>query len=838
MKRAVLFILLLSIVGVVWANEYPYWIEDLGDGHYNIWTKVNVSANSEKVIYITKTEGYKPDGDKVFEFFDDFEGTSLDTNKWQEYGSSVSLNNGLCSITDDAIGHYIDDIRNKTITAKITEYSSGGYGGFGIYETFSMHEDVAHEKGFCFRFDTTNTLSVLDWNIGSDPSSRDSKLLTKSIPALFTFKINDANIEWVYNDELLWTKQLPITKAYLKFVASHGNNMKIDYVFVRKYADIEPTTTISKINNNLYKMTIHNPNNYPLKDFQVKIDGTGIVESKTDSLLITDTLSNENIAIDILNASNETGFVELKIYNYTKTSYFIIDWDDGTTDNITALENETTVNHTYDLLHLIKSPIKIKITGYDDFGNMTSAKTVELNLIYPLEKFIENSVVYYEIRIANPYNENITNYDLDLKLTADNFDFWDTNLKPLGTNIYFRDENQYLTHYMSYFSQAEAKAEIHVNIPLIPANSYKTIYLAFADNDVPQYTFTGDNRTLLYIVIPHKQGTQLSNSVNNDSLIFKSADIASFKNITVLFVDENSLISGCTKSGVIQFVDDLGHKVVYTFKYPSLAIVRVSNLTQNGTIIVTTNDGIVRRVRYSDAPGFANVILIPNYGVAPLYVRGSGHVVVKTGGFVVTEEEAPCTIPLAIGQTYDVYIDGNLVKSFTMTEPTTITAIPTPTSNNIITYNEIKRIDNKTVQHTIITSVDAELIIKNGTEVVNEYELPANEKVTITAKVGEKYEIYVDDTLVKSGIYKNRDLGLLITLKDWMSEKWYMIFATILVLFTLWAGTWISAHVAVMLATFEILLFIYIDVFKFDPITKTILLILGVLMFAIMWMKR
>ena len=92
--------------------------------------------------------------------------------------------------------------------------------------------------------------------------------------------------------------------------------------------------------------------------------------------------------------------------------------------------------------------------------------------------------------------------------------------------------------------------------------------------------------------------------------------------------------------------------------------------------------------------------------------------------------------------------------------------------------------------------------------------------------------------MIKSGIYESRDLGLLITLKGWISEKWYMVFATILVLFTLWAGTWISAHVAMMLATFEILLFTYIDVFKFDPITKTIILMLGVLMFAIMWMKR
>ena len=65
-----------------------------------------------------------------------------------------------------------------------------------------------------------------------------------------------------------------------------------------------------------------------------------------------------------------------------------------------------------------------------------------------------------------------------------------------------------------------------------------------------------------------------------------------------------------------------------------------------------------------------------------------------------------------------------------------------------------------------------------------------------------------------------------------------MIFATAIVILTLLAGTYISAHVALTLAMLEILLFNYIDVFQLDPISKTVLSLLSILIVLIMWFKR
>jgi len=834
---------ILIFISFIYVSAEQYWIEDTGNG-YNIWTKLNLTAG-ETTIYVQKTEGYSPNGDAVFEFFDDFDGAELDTTKWDSDINTYLISNSIlntqspyCIVSKQIFsGNIIAEMkwkddefsRSPSLMFLKTDRNNGVFAGYGEWGS-------PYDNDFNI-FTTGNYNSNFNYNVkvcsGDIPidTTKWHKSTAKYVDGQFIATLDDdTTIQYGY----------AMTDYYVALGSPTGRtyNEEYDYIFVRKYADQEPTVSVEQIDDTNWKITITNNNDYDLTDFQIPIEGIPLI-SNTESLLLTNTFSNENenIEIDILNASNETGFVELRIYNYTNSKYFIINWDDGTIDNISAETNETIVSHTYDLLHIIKPSIIPKITGYDDGGNLTTSKTVDFNLIYPFDKFLETSVNYYEIRIANPYNENITNYDLDLILTADNFDFWDTNLKPLGTNIYFRDENQYLKHYISYFNQATAQAEIHVNIPYIAPNSYKSIYLAFAENDVPQYTFTGDNRTLLYIVVPHKQGN--IPSTNNDSLIMKSADIANLTQIAVLFVDENSLVAGCLKSGIIQFIDDKGNRVVYTFDSPTYSIVNVSAETPNGTIVLTTSDGITRKVRYTTTEGLGNLVLVPNYNVVPLEVRGEGEVVIKSGGWIVTTEQAPCQIPLAVGGIYDIYVDGVLQrKDYTMTQSLTIVPVSKLNADEIIIYNDIKRKDNVSMIHTILSNKDAIITIYNDTTIIQTDTIPANEKREYIVPIGAKYKITVDGVEIKEGEYIERDLGLLITLKEWISPKWYMIFATAIVILTLLAGTYISAHVALTLAMLEILLFNYIDVFQLDPISKTVLSLLSILIVLIMWFKR
>jgi len=108
------------------SNLSSYWIEewDALNETAKIWVEVpSIPANGTVEIYcyygnseITSVS----DGDAVFELFDDFEGTSLDTNKWNSYqtysGGSIAVENSYVKL--DA---YLITSKNYQITDGIIE---------------------------------------------------------------------------------------------------------------------------------------------------------------------------------------------------------------------------------------------------------------------------------------------------------------------------------------------------------------------------------------------------------------------------------------------------------------------------------------------------------------------------------------------------------------------------------------------------------------------------------------------------------------------------------------------------------------------------------------------
>lgn len=66
-------------------TELKYWIEDLGADPIDVWVKIPDSLDSNVDIYVYYgRSGVQTtrNGDDTFDFFDDFEGDSVDTNKW------------------------------------------------------------------------------------------------------------------------------------------------------------------------------------------------------------------------------------------------------------------------------------------------------------------------------------------------------------------------------------------------------------------------------------------------------------------------------------------------------------------------------------------------------------------------------------------------------------------------------------------------------------------------------------------------------------------------------------------------------------------------------------
>ncbi|MFZ8804232.1 MAG: DUF2341 domain-containing protein, partial [Candidatus Calescibacterium sp.] len=111
-----------------------YWQE--ADGRF--WVKVPyIPANSTKTIYVyygNPSATSLSNGDATFDFFDDFEGTSLDTTKWVAYANSYSVSNSVLRVNiggierTSAFPFNIQD--GYMVETKVIHYTSaGGYGG-------------------------------------------------------------------------------------------------------------------------------------------------------------------------------------------------------------------------------------------------------------------------------------------------------------------------------------------------------------------------------------------------------------------------------------------------------------------------------------------------------------------------------------------------------------------------------------------------------------------------------------------------------------------------------------------------------------------------------------
>jgi hypothetical protein len=116
-------------------KELSYWIEDYDAGAKTarIWVKVpKIPANEEtkiKMYYSNEKTGSVSDGNAVFVLFDDFEGTSLDTSKWESFnlGKSGSLYVSGGYLVMEGGDHYDRGIKSKIIVSSNGKEMRGKY---------------------------------------------------------------------------------------------------------------------------------------------------------------------------------------------------------------------------------------------------------------------------------------------------------------------------------------------------------------------------------------------------------------------------------------------------------------------------------------------------------------------------------------------------------------------------------------------------------------------------------------------------------------------------------------------------------------------------------------
>jgi hypothetical protein len=280
----------------------PYWIEQLPNGTYRIWTKVSIAANSSAVLWLQRTDGYSPDGSKVFEFFGEniqLKGTIRDTG-YAFTSNSFILEGKAKQLSDYSYSTLLIRVGEIDTLENVIAKWNGDFDYIQVYQNIYGNE--------------INKVSLADVPV--------------NVQEDFYFKViayPNGHIDSYYNNNVVSSDFDVDSYNYI------GKTLKLDaryadvifyYIFVRKYTENEPTVSVKQTEDteDTWKITISNPNSYDLVDFQVAIEGIPL-SSKTDSLLIDYTPPKEVKYIYILNTKtvDESGV----LYDSIPSGYII-----------------------------------------------------------------------------------------------------------------------------------------------------------------------------------------------------------------------------------------------------------------------------------------------------------------------------------------------------------------------------------------------------------------------------------------------------------------------------------------------------------------------------------
>jgi len=255
-----------------------YWIEsDCNRANTKIWVKVpNIPASSTKTIYVyygNPSANSLSNGDLVFDFFDDFLGTSLNTTKWYVVsGTSYTVSNGILKITVGAIGLQSAlpfNLNSGYLTEARIQYNSNSEAQYSGVLEISSSKFTASGNG---NADATilymvnspaSSDSVLTW-IGSGSTASYN---IADVASVFTMALNTWYIlgdestpstaaVWkdysrLNNYAVSWAKNI----NYLSLGAFDGSgtddikDTSYDWVRVRKYTYPESTTSVGNEEN-------------------------------------------------------------------------------------------------------------------------------------------------------------------------------------------------------------------------------------------------------------------------------------------------------------------------------------------------------------------------------------------------------------------------------------------------------------------------------------------------------------------------------------------------------------------------------------------------------------
>ncbi|MES2556669.1 MAG: DUF2341 domain-containing protein [Bacteroidota bacterium] len=245
------------------SDNLSYWIEDgLNTPTTNVWVKLSsVAANALDTIHLfygNSAAVAQSSADNTFEFFDDFEGATLDLAKWEVRGTPgiMNLSGGILSFSGNNNWEYIRSNIHFTQRVVIEETHSKSGPSFGLLLGYSGSD-------FRYTFRTAGP----DLGCTEDPDvSGGNAWFNMGYPALpasadaatfYDYKIvagmNGSNIEL---SEYCNTTTANCNNTTVSLTSASGSDFFIGYssyavgydgfsknIRVRKYTPVEPTMT-------------------------------------------------------------------------------------------------------------------------------------------------------------------------------------------------------------------------------------------------------------------------------------------------------------------------------------------------------------------------------------------------------------------------------------------------------------------------------------------------------------------------------------------------------------------------------------------------------------------
>jgi predicted ribosomally synthesized peptide with SipW-like signal peptide len=261
------------------SSELSHWRESYIDSTSAVfWVKVPSSPSGDKTIYMyygNDAVSSASDGDATFAFFDDFPGTTLDASKWQSAG--------IITVAGSEV-HIYCNADGQGIGVVIPDYLFGlGY-SVEYRERFGETNVVHLIQGAYQLYDAQHhatVFSALADGTGRARTANDS-VITETILGLYDTSYHRYQItrisgeaKYYYEGILLatHTTNVPPDDLRVQFTGDNTADIYLEWVFVRKYADPEPTTSIGTEDgwSRRAPVTISNPGS-GLTDYQVKVD--------------------------------------------------------------------------------------------------------------------------------------------------------------------------------------------------------------------------------------------------------------------------------------------------------------------------------------------------------------------------------------------------------------------------------------------------------------------------------------------------------------------------------------------------------------------------------------